>query len=80
MLFQIGVALLIIWVLNWCWIFWQLISTVKNWKELKSSDDLLKEFLANTSEEQLRNLDQIANMNPFFWQGGLAFIIVALIF
>jgi hypothetical protein len=80
MLFQIGAALLIIWVLNWLWVIYQIINNVDDWMEHKTSDELLRSFLANTPMEQLGNIEQVSKMNSLCWKAGLAFLIAALVF
>lgn len=79
MLLQIGLALLVIWVMNLMLIIYALLSHTPNWRERDNSTDLMLNFIANASTVQIQMLHNAVKMQPWCASIAILCIIAAMI-
>lgn len=79
MILQTGVAFLTIWILNWMWMFWEIIRHTPNWKEEDvTSDEIVQTFMTNTPLEKLEMIQKVAQVNPLLFLSGIALLLFGI--
>jgi hypothetical protein len=80
MMLQIGLALLIIWIMNIMFIVYALLKHTPNWRDEDTETmDLLQNFMTNASLPQIQMIQNVIKMNPFFGVGAVVCIIAAMV-
>lgn len=79
-LMQLGVGMLAIWVINILMIMIEIIKSTPNWTDDDiDADEIVQNFLTNTSLERIEFVQKLAEMLPIFGYGGIVFLLAALI-
>jgi hypothetical protein len=80
MLLQVGLALLVIWIMNIMFILIALLQHTPNWRDKDTeSSDLLQNFITNATIVQVQMLQNAIKMNPFFGFMAVVFIVAAIV-
>ena len=65
MMIQLGLACFCIWAVNWIYLFRMVMKHTPNWyKEEVDAETIQKNFLENTSQEQMQFVKVVSEMNP----------------
>lgn len=80
MILQIGTAFLMIWILNWLWMLWEILRHTPNWRdEDVNADEIAQNFMTNTPLEKLQMIQKVSEVNPMFGMTGVTFLLLAMI-
>jgi hypothetical protein len=80
MFLQVGVAFLMIWLMNWLWMLWEILRHTPNWRDDGvDSDEIAQNFMTNTPIEKLQMIQKIAELNPMLGMTGVAFLLLAMV-
>ncbi len=80
MILQFGAAVLLIWLMNWMWIFYEIIRHTPNWtnKEV-DSDEIVQNFMTNSTFEKIEMIQKVGKMNPALGMIGASLLLIAMI-
>jgi hypothetical protein len=80
MILQVGVAFLMIWLMNWLWMLWEILRHTPNWRDNDvDSDEIAQNFMTNTPIEKLQMIQKISEVNPMLGMTGVAFLLLAMV-
>jgi hypothetical protein len=80
MLLQVGLALLVIWIMNLVFIIASLLKHTPDWRDKDTaSADLLQNFITNATIVQIQMLQNAVKMNPFFGFAAVMCIVAAIV-
>jgi len=80
MFFEFGTGLVLIWVLNWMWMFWQIVKFTPNWRESDvDSDQLVENFITNAPPNLIEFFTKVAQTNPVFGVTGVVLLLMSMI-
>ena len=80
MITQLGVAFLLIWMGNFFWIVYQIVRHTSGWVDKEVDvDEIFSNFLANTTQEQMENIQTVARLNPMMGLTGVILLLMGWI-
>jgi len=80
MIIQFGAAFLMIWLLNWMWMFYQIIRHTPNWRdEGVDADEIVQNFMTNAPLELIEKIQTIGQANPFLFVAGITMILMGFL-
>ena len=80
MIVQFGTAMILLWLANWLWIFYEVVKHTPNWTDKEvDTDEIAQNFMTNASPERIEKMSKIANMNPVIGMSGIALLLLATI-
>lgn len=80
-LFQFGIGVLLIWILNWGWLIFEIFRYTPDWSDDNiDSDDIVSNFMKNCPPERFDMFQKVATMNPYMGMAGIAMLIASTIF
>lgn len=80
MIIQTGLALLLIWLMNWIWMIREVLRHTPNWRDKDvESDEIVQNFMNNTPLERMLFIQKIGEMNPIIGVSAIAIILTAFI-
>lgn len=79
MILQLGFACLILWLVNFCWLLYTIMKETPNWRDEEvDSNDIVTNFLKNSSVEKIKFFGSVGKLNPWIGISGLFFIAIGL--
>ena len=80
MITQMGLAFLTIWICNFFWMIYQVVKHTPNWRDKEiDTDEILSNFVTNTTQEQMENIRTVARLNPMMGVTGVTLLLMGWI-
>jgi len=80
MITQLGAAFLLIWVGNFFWMIYQIVKHTPNWLDKEvDTDEILSNFVTNTTQEQMENIRTVARLNPMMGLSGVMLLLMGML-
>ena len=76
---QIGMTLLVIWLMNFMWIIWEVLRCTPDWKDEGTDvETIAQNFLMNSSPEKIQFIKNVGEVNPWIGLSAVTVILLAM--
>jgi hypothetical protein len=75
---QIGLALLMIWMMNFAWMIWEVLRCTPDWTD-EDAESIAQNFIMNTPSEKLQFIQKVGKFNPWIGLGAVTILIMTMI-
>lgn len=77
---QLGIAFIFIWFFNLIWMIREILKHTPNWKDHDvDTDEIIKNFMANTPLERMEMIHKIGEINPLIGLSAISMLLFAFI-